>query len=170
VPAVINWTIQACAGLEAAHRAAVIHRDIKPQNIFLSVDGVVKVMDFGIARRATSTITANGDKSIVGTPMYLSPEHLADHPNVDHRTDIYSLGVTMYHLLTDTLPWDTTDLASVFLSILHSEVAAPSSINDNVTPALDAIVMRAMNRDVAERFADCGEMQAALRDLEQSYK
>lgn len=160
---VINWSIQVCNALIAAHAEQIIHRDIKPRNLFLTNSGTVKVMDFGIARRTSAALTADGRKSIMGTPMYLAPERLSSKHVIDERTDVYSLGVTMYHLLTGNLPWAQTDIAALFTSVLHMDVPPPSSAQPAIGAKLDAVVMRAMHREPSARYADCGALRAALK-------
>jgi len=163
VASVVAWMIQACAGLEQAHKQGVVHRDVKPHNLFVAVDGTVKVMDFGIARRQDLGLTDTGDTRILGTPMYLAPERLSGARSVDHRTDIYALGASMYHLLTDDVPFDLTDIASLIGTILHGVIEPPSTINGGIPAALDAVILRAMARQPSDRYDDCAQLGEALK-------
>ena len=160
---VLGWAIQVCDGLIYAHDAGVIHRDIKPHNLFLVGDDRIKIMDFGIARRLTVSITETADPSVLGTPVYLPPERFSNKRLINERTDVYSLGTSLYHLLTGAVPFDLTDMASLVGSIMFGDVAPPSTLNPAIDLSLDAIVMTAMQRDNRARYVDCRAMRQALQ-------
>ncbi len=146
--------------LDAAHRARVIHRDIKPANILLCDDARVMVTDFGIAKvRDDTDLTNTG--TMLGTVKYLAPEQVESRP-VDARTDVYALGVVLYEALVGRPPFIGDTAASTALARLHQTPPSPRSYRTDVSPALDAVVMRALARDPNERFGSAAEMRAAL--------
>jgi serine/threonine-protein kinase len=138
-----------------------VHRDIKPHNVILDEEGRAKVTDFGIARAGASDMTETG--SIMGTAQYLSPEQAQGHP-VSPRSDLYSIGVMLYELLTGSVPFDAESPVTIALKHVSEEPAPPSQLNPAVYPALDAVVLRALEKDPALRFADADEFAAALLD------
>jgi serine/threonine-protein kinase len=153
---------QACRGLDYAHRNGVVHRDVKPGNLMVNTDGVVKLADFGIAKAAEqSDITKVG--SVLGTAAYLSPEQARGEP-AGPASDIYALGVVCYQLMAGKLPYEAaslTDLARL------QESGPPPRLSDevrDVPPALAVAVSRALARDPERRYADAAEMEDALRD------
>ncbi len=158
---------QVLAALTAAHGAQIVHRDMKPDNVFLTevsgVTDVVKVLDFGIARfmesETHSKLTATG--AVLGTPAYMSPEQ-ARGRTVDHRTDLYAVGVMMYEMLTGRLPFQATNYNALLFAILEETPAPIHSIRTDVPQVLVSVVERAMARDMANRFQSCVEMRAAL--------
>lgn len=159
---VIDIGLQSCAGLAVAHAAGVVHRDIKPHNLFLTDRGVLKITDFGVARSEDMRVTATGDGGLLGTPAYMPPERLRIGACPDPRGDIYSLGATLYQLLTGRLPFEAPDLPTMVAAIVLREPEPPSSLVEGVSPALDAVILRAMARDPDARFPDCAALQDAL--------
>lgn len=159
----VSYAAQICEGLEAAHKNHVIHRDIKPQNIIMAPEGVLKVTDFGIARASNSQATMTMANTAIGTVHYLSPEQ-ARGGYTDTRTDIYSLGVVLYEMLTGKLPF--TDDSPVAVAIKHiQESPTPiRELNPKVPQSVADVTMRAMNKNPEERYATAGEF---LRDLRQ---
>jgi serine/threonine-protein kinase len=149
---------QLCAGLEAAHQGGVVHRDIKPTNLFVQRDGCLKILDFGLARLQTSTLTASGQ--IMGTPDFMSPEQAAGE-KVDARSDIFSASAVAYLILAGRAPFTGPDLRRT-LNALLTEDAPP--INDNEAPALlRAVLKKGLAKDPAQRYQTAAEM---LVDLE----
>jgi serine/threonine protein kinase len=144
--------------LEFAHKLGVTHRDIKPANILHTGETDVKIADFGAALIATGETTQVAG---VGSPAYMSPEQVKDQP-LDHRTDIYSVGVVMYHLLAGRLPFQAPNNFTLIYQITNLEPPPPSSFRPDIPAAVDAIVQRAMAKDLARRYARWGEFSAEL--------
>ena len=142
-----------------AHRRGVVHRDIKPHNVIVDEEGRAKVTDFGIARAGASDMTETG--SIMGTAQYLSPEQAQGHP-VDARSDLYSIGVVLYELLTGVPPFDADSPVTIALKQVSEDPLPPRQRNQAVTPALDAVVLRALRKDPVERYQDADAFIAAL--------
>lgn len=157
----IVWVMEGLmAGLQFSHGRGVVHRDIKPANIMLTKAGVVKIADFGIARIESSSMTQAG--TMLGTPSYMSPEQFMGQ-TVDARTDLYSSGVMLYQLLTGEKPFDG-GLTAIMHKVLHTEPPAPSALSVNVSPALDAVVKKAMAKRPEDRFASADDFAKALRE------
>ena len=161
----INVAIQIASALETAHKNNIIHRDIKPHNIIITEDGVAKVTDFGIAKAVSnSTITAFG--TTIGSVHYFSPEH-AKGGITDAKSDIYSLGVVMYEMLTGKVPFDADTPVSVALKQMQEEPIPPKELNSLIPTALNNIVLKAMQKDKNLRYQSATEM---LKDLKMALK
>lgn len=161
----INVSIQIASALEMAHRNNIIHRDIKPHNIIITEDGVAKVTDFGIAKAVSnSTITAFG--TTIGSVHYFSPEH-ARGGFTDAKSDLYSLGVVMYEMVTGRVPFDADTPVSVALKHMQEEPIEPIELNPNLPIAVNKIIMRALQKDTTLRYQTASEM---LVDLKKSLK
>jgi serine/threonine protein kinase len=160
----LDLMIQLCAGLGAAHNASIYHRDIKPGNLFVRSDGTLKVLDFGVARLASSSMTAAG--LIVGTPDYMSPEQ-ARGDQVDGRSDIFSVGGVFYFMLTGRKPFPASDLPSVFHQV-ETEDPLPLESKE-APPALAQVVMKALVKDKQKRYQTCQELMADLVTLRPNY-
>jgi serine/threonine protein kinase, bacterial len=143
-------------GLAAAHRAGLVHRDVKPENILISDEGDVKIADFGLVR-AVAAAGITSTSVILGTAAYLSPEQVSDG-NAGPRSDVYSAGILTYELLTGRTPFTGDTPLSIAYQRLDHDVPQPSSVIDGVPTQLDALVARATARDSAERYADAIEM------------
>ncbi|MFR4579088.1 MAG: protein kinase domain-containing protein [Clostridium fessum] len=155
----IGIAIQVAQGLAAAHDQHIVHRDIKPQNMIISRDGKVKVADFGIARAVSSqTIGVNA----VGSVHYISPEQAKGNYS-DGRSDLYSLGITMYEMLTGKLPFDGDNPVSVALAHLEEPVQPPSRINPEVSASLDRIILKCTQKKPERRYQNAYELIADLR-------
>ncbi|HZP73980.1 MAG TPA: Stk1 family PASTA domain-containing Ser/Thr kinase [Gaiellaceae bacterium] len=159
VPIAIDYARQILGALAFAHRNGIVHRDIKPHNIVVGGDGRLKVTDFGIARSGTSQMTEAG--SIVGTAQYLSPEQARGAP-VDPRSDLYSLGIVLYEMLTGKVPFTGDTPVEIAMKHLSQVPDPPSKLRPNVPHDLDAIVMRALAKDPEQRYASAEEMDADL--------
>ncbi|MEV6784820.1 protein kinase [Streptomyces sp. NPDC051098] len=156
----LKVTADVLAALETSHEMGLVHRDIKPGNVMMTKRGVVKVMDFGIARAMQSGVTSMTQTGmVVGTPQYLSPEQALGRA-VDARSDLYSVGIMLFQLLTGRLPFDADSPLAIAYAHVQEEPVAPSSINRSVTPAMDALVARALKKNPNERFPSA----AAMRD------
>ena len=161
----VNIAIQIASALETAHKNHIIHRDIKPHNIIITEDGVAKVTDFGIAKAVSnSTMTAFG--TTIGSVHYFSPEQ-AKGGITDAKSDLYSLGVVMYEMLTGKVPFDADTPVSIALKHMQEEAIEPIEINPEIPTAVNQIVIKAMKKDPIERYQSATEM---IRDLTQSLK
>jgi serine/threonine-protein kinase len=147
--------------LAFAHRHGVVHRDIKPSNVLLTEDGMVKVADFGIARAVTNDEDLTQTGAVLGTATYISPEQ-ARGEDLDGRSDVYSLGIVMYEMLTGTAPFLAETPIAVAYKHVTERPAAPRSINPSIPPALETIVLKCLQKDRANRYSDAGELRSDL--------
>lgn len=152
---------QVAQALQVAHEGGIIHRDIKPQNIMIQPDGNIKVMDFGIARAGDAGLSQTA--TVLGTAHYISPEQ-AQGKDLTGLSDVYSLGIVLYEATTGRLPFEGTDSVSVAVKQVNEMPPAPRSINPDIDPVLEAIIMKAIEKDPAQRFANAQEMRQALND------
>ncbi|MFE5211287.1 protein kinase [Streptomyces sp. NPDC056600] len=156
----LKITADVLAALEISHEEGLVHRDIKPGNVMITKRGVVKVMDFGIARAMQSGVTSMTQTGmVVGTPQYLSPEQALGR-GVDARSDLYSVGIMLFQLVTGRLPFDADSPLAIAYAHVQEEPVAPSSINRSLPPAVDALVARALRKNPNERFPSA----VAMRD------
>ncbi|GGS00392.1 serine/threonine-protein kinase PksC [Streptomyces nojiriensis] len=154
----LKVTADVLAALETSHEMGLVHRDIKPGNVMVNKRGVVKVMDFGIARAMQSGVTSMTQTGmVVGTPQYLSPEQALGR-GVDARSDLYSVGIMLFQLLTGRIPFDADSPLAIAYAHVQEEPVAPSSINRSLTPAMDALVARALKKNPNERFPTAAAM------------
>ena len=163
---VANIISQICMALQYAHDQGIVHRDIKPANIMVLPDYSIKVMDFGIARVDSSSMTRTG--VAMGTPNYIAPE-LLQGKSVDRRCDIFSLGVVLYEVLTGRRPFKGENLTALIYSIINEEPPAPSRVNENIPPIFDHVTMKALKKNPLERFQKATDLQAALADFVGSF-
>jgi len=152
---------QLCRGLAYAHRRGVTHRDIKPSNVFLQPDGTVKVLDFGIARVEGGTAVTDGGV-VLGTPHYMAPEQFRPG-GVDHRVDMWAVGVLLYELVSGRRPFEGSSVPSLIYRIMHSPPPPLDPVMEGIPPALAAVIDRALAKDPAGRFPDLDAMADALR-------
>ncbi len=163
--AICSIMIQACDGLDFAHARGVVHRDIKPSNMRLLEDGVVKIMDFGIAKSLDSGSKLTQTGIALGTAGYLSPEQIQG-AEIDARTDIFALGILAYELVTSSRPFSGKSLSNVLYKILNEDPPTPTSVRADCPPALEAVVLKAMRKPPEERFQTAREMAEAIRAIE----
>ena len=159
---VLRWMEQLCAALEHAHASNIVHRDVKPPNLIISPDGVLKVLDFGIARMAGSTLTDAG--LMVGTLNYMSPEQIEGRP-VDHRTDIFSAGLVLYEALTGRQAFPGTMQDGVLNAVLKGSPPPVYELQPRLPAGIGAIVTKAIQKRSANRYQDFGEFARAIRQI-----
>jgi beta-lactam-binding protein with PASTA domain len=159
IPVAINYARQILAALRFAHRNGVVHRDIKPHNVLVDDEGRVKVTDFGIARAGASEMTEVG--SIIGTAQYLSPEQARGAP-VDDRSDLYSVGILLYELLTAEAPYNGDTPVEIAMKHLSAVPEPPSAKRPEISPELDSVVLRALAKNPDDRYQSAEEMDADL--------
>lgn len=158
---VIDISKQVAQALRVAHKNKIIHRDVKPHNIMITSDGVVKLADFGIARAVNDTTLSTGSK-IVGSVHYFSPEQARGN-YVDERSDIYSLGIVMYEMLTGKVPFDGENPVTVALKHINEEIIPPIELEPGIPPALNRCVMKATDKYQTKRYASADEL---IQDLD----
>ena len=163
---------QCCSALAASHAKGIVHRDLKPENIYLCTRGsdanFIKILDFGIAK-----LTGEGSTSshktrtglVIGTPTYMSPEQCEGKGLIDSRSDVYSLGVVMYEMLTGRVPFPGEGFGEILVAHLMKEPERPSTLNPDITPELEAIVMHAIEKDRTKRFQTMDEFGSAVADV-----
>jgi tetratricopeptide (TPR) repeat protein/predicted Ser/Thr protein kinase len=164
----VQYATQLASALEEAHSEGVIHRDLKPSNILITPGGQLKMLDFGLARLLTTdwqSTTASDRPGISGTLPYVAPENLSESHNVDARSDLYSCGVVMYEMATALRPYTGDSVASLLRAILENEPIPIRSLNSAISPELDAIIRKAMDRNPALRYQSARELKVDLQRL-----
>jgi serine/threonine protein kinase len=160
IEAKLALMLQLCDGLQAAHDRGIVHRDIKPSNLFVTRDGTLKILDFGLARLHASTLTASGQ--ILGTPDFMAPEQ-AEGRQVDARSDVFSAGAVCYLLLTGRSPFADTDLRKTLSALLNDD---PEPIKETEAPAAIArVVARALAKRPDDRYPSCAAMRGQLQNV-----
>jgi serine/threonine protein kinase len=160
----VRVLVDICEGLHYAHTAGIVHRDVKPSNIRILEDGTVKIMDFGIAKSMISESTLTQTGITLGTASYLAPEQIRGEP-VDARTDIFSLGVLAYELLTYSRPFTGDHISTVLYKIMNESPPSPAEVDPSLPPDVARVVEKALQKDRSNRYTTCAEMQADLRAL-----
>lgn len=164
----VHFTVQILRALQHAHDKGIVHRDIKPQNIMLLSDGTIKVTDFGIARltRSEMQATAVGNKAI-GSVHYISPEQ-ARGEITDEKTDLYSVGIMLYEMLTGKLPFEADNAVSVAIMQMQSEATLPHLINEEIPEGLEQITLKAMQKDTVKRYQSAAEMLSDIDEFKRN--
>lgn len=156
--------IQMCEGLQAAHDVGVIHRDVKPSNFFLTVDGYAKVMDFGIATEKSSPkLTATG--TVVGTGLYMAPERAVGKEDISPESDLYSLGVVAFEMFTGTLPFIHDDIIPLLMMHVHDPVPSPRQYNPLIPLELEQVIFKLLEKKPENRYTSCRELATVLHHL-----
>jgi serine/threonine protein kinase len=172
---VLRFGVQMCEGLAAAHEQGIIHRDLKPSNLFITSDNRLKILDFGLATLlrpaeeadiARTMTEAHGH--IVGTLPYMSPEQLRGEPT-DARSDIYSAGAVLYEMVAASRPFPQNQTAQLMGAILHKDPAPLRSFNERVSPGLEAVILKALDKERSERYQTARELRTALETLTRSF-
>lgn len=162
----VDLVLQICEGLEEAHAAGIVHRDLKPGNLFLArrADGkeVLKILDFGISKAIREEPPSSLTNRSLGSPWYMSPEQMLDTSSVDFRADIWSIGVVLFEMLTQTRPFDGTSVPEVCAKVLTAPVPLPRMIRPELDQALEAIVMRCLHKEREDRYPNVRELAADL--------
>jgi serine/threonine protein kinase len=166
----VSYLIDACDAVGEAHGLSIIHRDLKPANLFLTKDGVLKVLDFGLAKNLPQLQPDAGSEAtktnfLLGSPHYMSPEQLRSAKDVDARADIWSLGATLFHLICGVPPFFGTNLYVLIALILNDDAPTLSSRLPSVPPALDAVVAKCLRRDRDDRYPSCAALRHALEEV-----
>jgi len=163
LPEALRIVRQMLLAFEHAHKAGVIHRDIKPANIMITPSGVVKVTDFGLAKQSQPDMMSTVTQGVMGTLYYMSPEQVRGMGDVDHRSDLYSLGMTVYEMLAGRLPFEKGDGEfDIMRSIVDKEFPSPKDYNPDCPTALSDIVMRVISKKADDRYQSADEMLAAI--------
>jgi serine/threonine-protein kinase len=170
VPEFVDYMLQSLEGIAHAHAAGIVHRDLKPSNLFLSLrpDGsnAIKVLDFGISKSTVegrgADVTKLTGQAVLGSPAYMSPEQVRSASSVDARSDVWSLGVTMYELLTGRMPFEGDGVGEMLAAILEADAVPVHEVRPQVPPALSDAVMRCLRRNRDERWEDVGQLAHAL--------
>ncbi|MBI4023580.1 MAG: CHASE2 domain-containing protein [Verrucomicrobia bacterium] len=171
LPLALHWLKQAAAGLEYIHNKTMIHRDIKPDNLMVDDSGNLKITDLGLAKnRADSDQAMTVTGTVMGSPHYMSPEQVRESKNVDHRADIYSLGVTFYQMVTGHVPYDNRDsAAAVCMAHINEPMPSVELPQPELTQALDILIQRITAKEKEQRFQSAGEIIAAIDPWIQLY-
>jgi serine/threonine-protein kinase len=162
----LDIIIQVCRALVHAHQNGLIHRDVKPKNIMITPEGIAKLADMGLAREADDKVAAAAEAGkAYGTPYYISPEQIRGQLNIDFRADIYSLGATLYHMVTGRVPFEAPSPAAVMHKHLKEELVPPDHVNTSLSAGISEIIEVAMAKDPAKRYSSTSDMLADLESV-----
>jgi serine/threonine-protein kinase len=171
----VDYVLEACTALAEAHAKGIVHRDIKPENLFLADAGAghrtIKVVDFGLAKRIASAcqMGLTGPRESMGSPGYMSPEQITLPREVDARTDIWSVGVTLYRLITGSLPFEGDTVTEIYAHVLNTEPRPIYSVRRGLDRELDSIVRRCLKKDVERRYQSVVDLSKALASYRDRY-
>ncbi len=171
VQAAAEWIVQACEAIAEAHAMGIVHRDIKPQNLFLakSVGGQaqIKVLDFGVSKSLTSSGAGNltQTRAMLGSPLYMSPEQMRSSRDVDARADVWALGVVLYELLTKRWPFEAESMPELCLKVVGDPPIAITSIRADIPKTMVDVIMRCLEKEPAKRYSNAAELASALEPL-----
>jgi serine/threonine-protein kinase len=157
---IADIAMQTASALDYAHERAIIHRDVKPGNILMSVDGAPKITDFGVAKLSTAGMTTTG--TIIGTPMYMAPEQITGH-EVSRASDQFSLAVVIYEMLTGERPFEGDNATTVMYRIVHEQPVPPRRVNSRLPASLDAVLLKGLAKEAADRYPTCVALAKAVR-------
>jgi len=161
----LDLMMQVCEGLQVAHAKGVVHRDVKPSNLFVQHDGTVKILDFGVARLASSNLTKSG--VLVGTPEYMSPEQAEGRP-VDARSDVFSAAGVFYYMVAGRGPFSSPDLPKMLRAVMHED---PPALSDTQAPeALQRVLMKALSKSPDDRYPQCADLVAELARIRRAHE
>jgi serine/threonine-protein kinase len=158
----VRFSIDMCKGMTVAHKVGIVHRDLKPANILINTDGLLKIVDFGVAaahREGDTQLTKTG--YVIGSPKYMAPEQILGR-KVDERADVYAIGVIMYEMFTGVPPYSRGDHMAVMYQHVQGKARPPQEINANLPAGLPDLIMKAMAVDKAKRFQSMEELRVAL--------
>jgi len=161
----LDIMVQVCEGLEAVRRHEIVHRDVKPSNVMIDNDGIAKLMDLGMAKSAEHKTRLTTEDTMLGTPSFISPEQTKDAANVDHRSDLYSLGCTFFYALCGTLPYYGTSTLDVVMKHNTARVPDPRTANPNIPTRLALLIMKLMAKSPMERYQTAREVAEELKEI-----
>jgi serine/threonine-protein kinase len=162
LPRALGFGIDICTGMDVAHAQGIVHRDLKPANVLINNEGLLKIVDFGVAaaqREGDTQLTKTG--YVIGSPKYMAPEQILGK-KVDQRADVYALGVILYEIMTGVPPYARGDHMSVMYQHVQGKARAPREINPGLPPGLPEVIMQAMSVDKDKRYQTMNELRAAL--------
>jgi serine/threonine-protein kinase len=163
-----DYLIQLCAGMQVAHDQLVIHRDLKPENAILTRSNVIKIMDFGIAKRLTASgVTLNG--TIAGTPSYMSPEQIMGNKSIGPASDVYSLGVIAYEMFTGGVPFTADEVYPLLMRHVKEPPLSPRSLVPQVPKELDELILEMLAKEPQDRPPSCSAVARRLMNLRNAW-
>ena len=167
----LEIAIDIAEALRHAHKRGFIHRDVKPKNIMITRDGTAKLADMGLARAVSDRDAAEAEKGkAFGTPYYIAPEQVRGETTIDHRADIYSLGATLFHMLTGRVPFEGPNPSAVMYRHLRDELTPPDQVNKNLSSGISEVIEVCMAKEPAKRYGDCADLLIDLKCVQRGEK